>query len=346
MIISKTPFRISFFGGGTDFPQFFNEYGGKVISTTIDKYCYVNVRRLPQFFEYTDEIIYSKIEQVKSIDEINHPMVRNCLKLTELKNIKVYYDADLPARTGLGTSSSFAVGLLNCLLKLKNDEIFRDIYNVDNMYKYKAKIADMAIHVEREMCNESGGIQDQIAASFGNLNFINMGKEYDNGYFVKNIKLAPNEKNKFNENLMMFFTGISRNSFEIQSKTESNLKDNINRLLEMNKLVDEAYLYLINNNFDEFGRLLDWTWQLKRSLNKNISNSQVDELYAIAKECGAYGGKLLGAGGGGFFVFYVPGEKQECVMKAMEGLLYVPFDFEDGGTQIVHYAPETYTSRD
>ena len=182
MIISKTPFRISFFGGGTDFPEFFNEYGGKVISTSIDKYCYVNVRFLPEFFEYKDEIIYSKVEQVKDIDEINHPMVKNCLKLLDIKNIKVYYDADLPARTGLGTSSSFAVGLLNCLLRLKNDEIFRNLNNNDGLHKYKTKLADLAIHVERVMCNESGGIQDQIAASFGNLNLINMGKEYNNGY--------------------------------------------------------------------------------------------------------------------------------------------------------------------
>ena len=336
MIISKTPFRISFFGGGTDFPDFFNEYGGKIISTTIDKYCYVNVRPLPQFFEYTDEIIYSKIEQVKSIDEINHPMVRNCLKLTDIKNIKVYYDADLPARTGLGTSSSFAVGLLNCLLRLKNDEIFRDIHIDENKYKYKSKLADMAIHVEREMCAESGGIQDQIAASFGNLNFINMGSEYDNGYFVKNIKMSPIKKNEFSDNLMMFFTGISRNSFEIQSKTESNLKDNINRLLEMNKLVDCAYVNILNNNFDEIGRLLDWTWQLKRGLNKNISNSQVDELYDIAKSCGAYGGKLLGAGGGGFMLFYIKKENQDKLRGKLKNLLEIPFKFDEEGTKIIY----------
>ena len=211
MIISKTPFRVSFFGGGTDFPSFFNEYGGKVISTSIDKYCYVNVRPLPEFFEYKNEIIYSKVEQVKDIDEIDHPMVKNCLKLMDIKNIKVYYDADLPARTGLGTSSSFAVGLLNCLLRLKNDEIFRNLNNEESLYKYKTKLADMAIHVEREMCQESGGIQDQIAASFGNLNIIYMGKEFKSGYNVKNIQLSYDEKSKFNENLMMFFTGISRN---------------------------------------------------------------------------------------------------------------------------------------
>lgn len=336
MIISKTPFRISFFGGGTDFPDFFNEYGGKIISTTIDKYCYVNVRLLPEFFEYKDEIIYSRIEQVKDIEEINHPMVKNCLKLLEIKNIKVYYDADLPARTGLGTSSSFAVGLLNCLLKMKNDDIFRNINNNDGLYKYKSKLADLAIHVEREMCKESGGIQDQIAASFGNLNIIYMGKEYNNSYNVKNIKLSYDEKSKFNENLMLFFTGISRNSFEIQNKTQSQLNSNINRLIEMNKLVDEAYGYLLNKDFDEFGKLLDYTWQLKRGLNSNISNNFIDEIYFEAKSVGALGGKLLGAGGGGFMLFYIKKEYQDKLRGKLKKLLEIPFKFDEDGSKIIY----------
>ena len=336
MIISKTPFRVSFFGGGTDFPSFFNEYGGKVISTSIDKYCYVNVRYLPEFFEYKDEIIYSKVEQVKDIDEIDHPMVKNCLKLMDIKNIKVYYDADLPARTGLGTSSSFAVGLLNCLLRLKNDEIFRNLNNEDALYKYKLKLADLAIHVEREMCQESGGIQDQIAASFGNLNLINMGKEYKSGYNVKNIQLSYDEKSKFNENLMMFFTGISRNSFEIQKTTQNQLGTNINRLIEMNKLVDEAYEFLYNKDFDEFGKLLDYTWQLKRGLNNNISNSFIDDIYNDAKSVGALGGKLLGAGGGGFMLFYIKNEFQDKLRGKLKNLLEIPFKFDEDGTKIIY----------
>lgn len=336
MIISKTPFRISFFGGGTDFPDFFNEYGGKIISTTIDKYCYVNVRYLPEFFEYKDEIIYSRVEQVKDIEEINHPMVKNCLKLLDIKNIKVYYDADLPARTGLGTSSSFAVGLLNCLLRLKNDDIFRNLNDKENLYKYKSKLANLAIHVEREMCNESGGIQDQVAASFGNLNIISMGKEYNNSYNVKNISINYDDKSKFNDNLMMFFTGISRNSFEIQSKTQSQLTSNINRLLEMNKLVDYAYDYLINNDFDEFGKLLDYTWQLKRGLNNNISNNFIDEIYSEAKSVGALGGKLLGAGGGGFMLFYIRKEYQDKLRGKLKKLLEIPFKFDEDGTKIIY----------
>lgn len=336
MIISKTPFRVSFFGGWTDFPSFFNEYGGKVISTSIDKYCYVNVRYLPEFFEYKDEIIYSKVEQVKDTDEIEHPMVKNCLKLMDIKNIKVYYDADLPARTGLGTSSSFAVGLLNCLLRLKNDEIFRNLNNEDTLYKYKTKLADLAIHVEREMCQESGGIQDQVAASFGNLNLINMGKEYKSGYNVKNIQLSYDEKSKFNENLMMFFTGISRNSFEIQKTTQKQLGTNINRLIEMNKLVDEAYDFLYNKEFDEFGKLLDYTWQLKRSLNNNISNNFIDDIYEDAKSVGALGGKLLGAGGGGFMLFYIKKEYQDKLRGKLKNLLEIPFKFDEDGTKIIY----------
>ena len=336
MIISKTPFRISFFGGGTDFPEFFNEFNGKVISTTIDKYCYVNVRKLPQFFDYTDEIIYSKVEQVKDIEEINHPMVKNCLKLVDVKNIKVYYDADLPARTGLGTSSSFAVGLINCLLRLKNDEIFKIVNTNDGMYKYKEKLTNMAIHVERDMCNEAGGIQDQIAASFGNFNIIYMGKEYNSKYTVKKIPISYEDKMSFNDNLMLFFTGISRNSFEIQSKTLGQININVNKLLEMNKLVDEAYESLVLKDFDSFGKLLDYTWQLKRGLNNNISNNTIDNIYNEAKDVGAYGGKLLGAGGGGFMLFYIKKELQDKLRGRLKNLLEIPFKFDEEGSKIIY----------
>ena len=336
MIISKTPFRISFFGGGTDFPDFYNEYGGKVISTSIDKYCYVNIRLLPEFFDYKDEIIYSKIEQVRDIEEINHPMVKNCLKLYDIKNIKVYYDADLPARTGLGTSSSFAVGLINCLLRLKNDDIFKDINTVNGLNAYKEKLANDAIYVERVMCSEAGGIQDQIAASFGNLNLISFGKEYNNEYNVSKIDIDFTDKNEFNENLMMFFTGISRNSFEIQKNTNKNIYLNINRLIEMNKLVDEAYDYLKSNSFDDFGKLLDYTWNLKRGLNSSISNNYIDEIYNVAKATGAFGGKLLGAGGGGFMLFYIKKENQDRLRGKLRKLLEIPFKFDEEGTKIIY----------
>lgn len=336
MIISKTPFRISFFGGGTDFPDFYNEFGGRVISTTIDKYCYVNVRPLPKFFDYKNEIIYSKVEQVKEIDEINHPMVRNCLKYLNINDIKVYYDADLPARTGLGTSSSFAVGLLNCLYRLTNNDIFKDINSEDGYKKYKTLLADSAIYVERQMCNESGGIQDQIASSFGGLNLITMGKEYNNGYLVKKIPLTLEDKNNFSENLMLFFTGISRNSFEIQSGTQKNLKTNIDKLKEMNELVDTAYGYLTLKQFDEIGKLLDYTWKIKRGLNNSISNNTIDEIYTVAKSVGALGGKLLGAGGGGFMLFYIKKENQDKLRGALKNLLEIPFKFDDDGSKIIY----------
>ena len=336
MIISKTPFRISFFGGGTDFPDFYNEYGGRVISTTIDKFCYVNIRDLPEFFEYKDEVIYSKIEQVKDIEEINHPMIRNCLKLYGVKNIKVYYDADLPARTGLGTSSSFAVGLINCLLRMKNDEIFRNVDTPTGLYKYKEKIANAAIYVERIMCNEAGGVQDQVAAAFGNFNLINFGKEYNNGYNVQKIDIDNENKMRLNNSLMMFFTGISRNSFEIQKSTNNNIYLNINRLIEMNRLVDEAYDCLKKGELDEFGKLLDYTWNLKRGLNKNISNDFIDEIYNEAKSVGALGGKLLGAGGGGFMLFYIRKEYQDKLRGRLKKLLEIPFKFDEGGTKIIY----------
>lgn len=336
MIISKTPFRISFFGGGTDFPEFYNEYGGKVISTTINKYCYVNVRYLPEFFDYKDEIIYSKIEQVKDIDSIVHPMVKNTLKLYNVKNIKVYYDADLPARTGLGTSSSFAVGLCNCLLRLKNDDIFKGINNFAGLYKYKERLANDAIYVERVMCNEAGGIQDQVAASFGNFNLISFGQEFNNGYNVKPINVDYSIKKSLNDNMMMFFTGISRNSFEIQQNTKSNIKNNIDRLIEMNKLVDSAYDAIIKNDLDEFGRLLDYTWKLKRGLGSSISNNYIDEIYEAAKSVGALGGKLLGAGGGGFLLFYIRKEFKDKLRGKLKNLLEIPFEFDEVGTEIIY----------
>ena len=338
MIISKTPFRISFFGGGTDFPEFFNEYGGKVISASIDKYCYVNVRHLPEFFDYKNEIIYSKIEQIKDVQDINHPMVRNCLKLYDVKNIKVYYDADLPARTGLGTSSSFAVGLINCLLKMKNDDIFKYINNSEGLYKYKEKLANDAIHVERVMCGEAGGVQDQIAASFGNFNIITFGREYTNGYNVKPIQIDYDDKEAFNNNLMMFFTGISRNSFEIQETTKKNITMNINKLVEINKLVDEAITYIYDKDFEGFGKLLDYTWQLKRTLNKGISNDIIDEIYEVGKEAGALGGKLLGAGGGGFMLFYIQKENQDKLRGKLKKLLEIPFRFDEDGSKIIYKA--------
>lgn len=329
MIITKTPFRMSFFGGGTDMPAFFNEHGGAVLSTTFDKYCYVTVRHLPPFFDYTSELVYSRIEQVDSIEKIEHPLVRNCIKFLDMHELRVNYESDLPARTGLGTSSSFAVGLLNAFYALKGK------------HASKKQLADEAIYVERELCKESGGWQDQIAAAFGGFNRIDF---KDNGYKVSPIIISPGRKQRLNENLLLFFTGFSRFSSEIQKSTEAAIKDKTAQLREMLALVNEAQEVLVNDksDLDDFGRLLDTTWRLKRQTGAKISTGSIDELYEKGIKAGALGGKLLGAGGGGFLVFYVQPEKRQAVLAAMRDLLHVPFAFENGGTQVLYYAPEFY----
>ncbi len=329
MIITKTPFRMSFFGGGTDLKEFYEKYGGSVISTTFDKYVYVTVRHLPRFFTYKNQVTYSKIERTKKIDEIEHPMVKNAMKLLDMRELIISYDADLPARTGLGSSSSFAVGLLNAFYCLKGK------------YADKRRLADDAIYVERVMCDEAGGLQDQIAASFGGFNRINFSSE---GYEVKPIIISPERKEKLNDNLMFFFTGYTRFSSEIQKDTRKNTGKNIETLLEMKKLVDEAEEILVDKkrNLNDFGKLLDKSWKLKRSTGDKISTSEIDKIYDKAINAGALGGKLLGAGGGGFIVFYVPKSKQKSVKNALNKLLYVPFKFENGGTEVIYYSPEQF----
>lgn len=328
MIITQTPFRMSFFGGGTDFPGFYNEHGGAVISTTFDKYCYVNVRHLPRFFDYSTELSYARTERVTDVNQIEHPAIREAMRYLDMHEIRLTYEADLPARSGLGTSSSFAVGMLNAFYALKGK------------YADKRKLADDAIYLERELCKESGGVQDQIAASFGGFNRIDFSSE---GYTVNPIIISPERKKQLNNNLMLFFTGFSRFSSEIQVSTEGAMKDKTAQLLEMYSLVDEAEKILVSKtNLDEFGRLLDHTWKLKRGITSKISTDSIDGLYQTAMQAGALGGKLLGAGGGGFLLFYVEPEKQAQVRKAMEKLLYVPFEFENGGTRVIHYTPEDY----
>ena len=335
MIITQTPFRMSFFGGGTDIEDFFRTNGGAVISTTFDKYCYVTVRHLPRFFDYTTDLTYSKMEHVKSIDEIHHPAIRNAMKMLDMHEIRLTYDADLPARSGLGTSSSFAVGMLNAFYALKGK------------YASKKRLADDAIYLERVLCNEAGGWQDQIAASFGGMNRINFN---ENGYEVIPIIISPERKARLNNNLMMYFTGFTRFSSDVQkANAESgNKEDKIARLKEMLQLVDEAETVLTDKNcdLDEFGRLLDLTWKLKRGTGSMISTNSIDELYKKGIEAGALGGKLLGAGGGGFLVFYVQPEYQKAVRKAMSDLMYIPFKFEDGGTRVIYYSPESYEPKE
>lgn len=328
MIITQTPFRMSFFGGGTDFPDFYREHGGAVISTTFDKYCYVNVRHLPRFFDYSTELSYARTERVKRVEDIEHPAIREAMKHLDMHEIRLTYEADLPARSGLGTSSSFAVGMLNAFYALKGK------------YADKRKLADDAIFLERVLCNESGGVQDQIAASFGGMNRINFNAE---GYTVNPVIISPERKKLLNRNLMLFFTGFSRFSSDIQVASEKNLKNKQSQLLEMLSLVDDAEKVLTSKtDLEEFGRLLDYTWRLKRGITDKVSTDSIDAVYSRALQAGAIGGKLLGAGGGGFLLFYVDPDKQESVRKALENLLYVPFEFENGGTRFIHYTPESY----
>lgn len=332
MIITKTPFRMSFFGGGTDMEEFFLENTGAVLSTTFDKYCYVNVRHLPRFFDYSTELSYSKMERVTNVEEIQHPAIRNAMKMLDMQEIRLTYEADLPARSGLGTSSSFAVGMLNAFYALKGK------------YAHKKKLADEAIYLERELCQEAGGWQDQIAAAFGGFNRINFNAD---GYEVFPVIISPERKRQLNRNLMMFFTGFTRFSSEIQKANATGKKEKNAQLLEMLSLVDEAEDILVDKNKDlkEFGYLLDHTWKLKRQTGSAVSTSGIDELYAKGIAAGALGGKLLGAGGGGFMVFYVEPEYQESVRNAMKDLMYIPFEFEDSGTRVIHYTPETYEPR-
>lgn len=323
MIISRTPVRMSFFGGGTDFPEFYNEYSGAVISTTFDKYCHVNVQHLPQgIFDYKNLLSYAQIEKVDSVDEIKHPAIREAMKWLNLDRICLNYDADLPARTGLGTSSSFSVGLLNAF------------YRLQGITKSKCELADDAIHLERFLCKEEGGVQDQIAAAFGGFNRIDFSKD---GYKVTPIDFPQERKDRLNDNLMLFYTGLSRYSFQVQKSTKEMLGKRTAELLEILKMVDEAEKNLVNPNssLDDFGLMLNETWKLKRSISNKISSDFIDELYIKAINSGALGGKLLGAGGGGCLLFYVPEERQESVRKAFDGFFEIRFRFENEGTQII-----------
>ena len=334
MIITKTPFRMSFFGGGTDLPSFFKKHGGAVISTTFDKYCYVNVRHLPPFFKYTTELSYATIERVRSIEKIKHPAVRNAMKMLDMHELRLSYEADLPARTGLGTSSSFAVGMLNAFHALKGKPVD------------KKQLADEAIYLERNLCNEAGGWQDQVAAAFGGMNRISFD---ESGYTVTPIHISDDKKDALNGNLMLFFTGFTRFSAEIQEANDISRKKQhrINEFKALLSLVDEAQDILENESrdLDDFGRLLDETWKLKKKTGSKVSTGTIDELYDAGLKAGALGGKLLGAGGGGFLLFYVRPEQQDAVRKALKKLMYVPFRFENSGTQLIYNSPEVFNEK-
>ena len=331
MIISRTPFRISFFGGGTDYAGWYQENKGAVLATTIDKYCYITCRYLPPFFEHKSRIIYSVIEHInQSIDEVDHPSVREVLRFLKInEGIEIHHDGDLPARTGLGSSSAFTVGLLNSLYALKGQMVSKE------------RLAKEAIFVEQEMIKENVGCQDQILAAYGGFNYIEFGGS--NHLRVQPVTLPLDKLNLLQEHMMIFFTGFARTASQIaehQIKNIPNKKTELNRMYEM---VKQAIEVINSNDLLKFGKLLDESWQLKRSLSDKISTSNIDELYAAAIRAGAMGGKLLGAGGGGFVLFFVEPDKKQKVREALKNLLEVPVKFENLGSQIIFYQPDSGT---
>jgi len=330
MIISRTPFRISFFGGGTDYATWFKENGGAVISTTIDKYSYLNCRYLPPFFDNKHKVVWSEIEIVSDTEEIKHPVVREALKFLEIpEGMEIHNSADLPAWSGMGSSSTFTVGLLNALHTLKGD------------LPSKRQLASEAIHIERNILKEGGGLQDQVAAAFGGFNKIVFSGESD--FEVIPLGLPKQRISDLQKHLMLFFTGVSRSRVgtEIAGEQIKNTPKKSEELQKMAGLVDDAERILFGqNNIEDFGHLLHETWQLKRTLSGSITSDRIDEIYETARRVGAIGGKLLGAGGGGFMLFFVEPEKQEAVKNALSDLVYVPFKFEYSGSQIIHYQPK------
>ncbi|MBR0414497.1 MAG: kinase [Clostridia bacterium] len=320
MITVKTPFRISFFGGGTDYYDYFSQYGGAVLSTTMDKYCYVTLRDLPPLFDYQNQFTYSKIERFNVPDEVSHPLVRNALKFLSYDHIQISYDADLPACSGLGTSSAFAVALLQGLHAMRGE------------YPDKESLAKEAVHLERELCAEAGGVQDQYATAFGGFNRFSFTAE---GVTVQPVNISALTKAQLEKNLMLVFTGFTRYSDAIAAENQLNIARNVATLHKMAALVDEGEKLLQQGNLDDFGRLLGETWHMKQTLAANTSNETVNEIYRSALANGALGGKLLGAGGGGYLLLYVPKQAQAGLRNALEPFQFAPFAFENGGTQIM-----------
>jgi D-glycero-alpha-D-manno-heptose-7-phosphate kinase len=329
MIITRTPLRASFFGGGTDYPVWYREYGGAVLSTTINKSCYITCRWLPPFFEYHSRISYSRVENVSRNRDIQHPSVRACLQFLGIDNgVEVHHVADLPARTGLGTSSAFTVGFLLGLYALRNQ--MRD----------KQALAADAIYVEQELLREAVGAQDQVSAAYGGFNRINFRR--DGTIDVKRIIAPKSRFAELEQHLALYFTGFSRTASEIakeQLRATPHRKNELNTMLQM---VDEAENIIADprSSLHEFGRLLHEGWRIKKSLTQTISNDSIDDIYAAGLDAGALGGKLLGAGGGGFMIFFVPPERREALRTRLKKLLCVPFAFSGRGSDVVVYEPE------
>ena len=328
MIISRTPFRISFFGGGTDYPDWYRRHGGAVLATTINKYCYISCRYLPPFFEHKYRIVYSRIEDRAHVDEILHPPVREALRFLGFdQGVEIHHDGDLPARSGLGSSSAFTVGLLNALYALRG--VMAD----------KAELARKAIHIEQERLNETVGCQDQTLAAHGGLSHIEFQR---NGEIdVRPLTLPAERIQALNAHLMLVFTGVSRTASEVVKEYLPEVVAKEKQLTRMREMVNEALALLASGaEIGEFGKLLHESWKLKRSLSSKISTSVVDQVYDAALSAGAIGGKLIGAGGGGFVLLFVPPERQPRVMERLRDLVQVPFRFEFSGSRIIFFDPE------
>jgi D-glycero-alpha-D-manno-heptose-7-phosphate kinase len=328
VIISRTPFRISFFGGGTDYPAWYREHGGAVLTTTIDKYCYLSCRYLPPFFEHRIRLVYSKIENCQSVDEINHPAVREVLRYLRIdRGVEIHHDGDLPARSGMGSSSAFTVGLLNALYALKGQ------------MANKQQLAKESIEVEQDWLKENVGSQDQVATAYGGLNHISF---LPNGEIsVRPITITVGRIKELNSHLMLFYTGIARTSSAVAESYVNNVDNRKRQLRVLKDLVDESVAVLNGSqNIRLFGDLLHEGWLTKRELSAEVTNSHIDEIYDCARSAGALGGKLLGAGGGGFILFFAPPETQPILREKLSKLICVPFEFEFSGSQIIFFDPE------
>jgi len=328
MIITRTPFRVSFFGGGTDYPPWFQRHGGVVLATSIDKYCYISCRYLPPFFEHTHRIVYSKIENVRAVGDIEHPAVRAVLSVYEPNGgLEIHHDGDLPARSGLGSSSSFTVGLINAMMALKG------------RYISKEELASQAIYVEQQVIKENVGSQDQISAAFGGFNRIQFFK--DGAFEVAPVVLSKDRLTELQSHLMLCFTGFSRIASEVAKSQIENLEKREKELNLMTELVGQAIDALQSGNapIEDFGQLLHQSWMYKRTLSDKVSTTEIDEIYDAARHAGAIGGKLLGAGGGGFLLLFVRPEQQKHVRERLPHLIHVPFQFEATGSRVVLYQP-------
>jgi D-glycero-alpha-D-manno-heptose-7-phosphate kinase len=328
MIISRTPFRISFFGGGTDYPAWYKEHGGAVLSSSINKYCYISCRHLPPFFKYRYLIRYRLREEVARLSEIQHASVRECLRFLGFEHgIEMVHTSDLPGQSGIGSSSAFTVGFLKAM------------YALEGRMVGKRRLASEAILIEQKVIGENVGSQDQVAAAFGGLNRIEFNAQED--FMVQPVTIGQRRITELQNHLMLFFTGFSRTASEIAAEQIKNTASKATELETMHQMVDEATRVLSSDgSLDDFGRLLHESWQLKRTLSSRITTGAIDDMYEAAVRAGAMGGKLCGAGGGGFLLLFVPPRKRRLVQRALNGLLYVPFEFESLGSQITYYADE------